>query len=39
MMTAMLRHVAVGEGKFQSEEQLEEAGDMPTTEMAAIELP
>jgi hypothetical protein len=39
MMTAMSRHAAVGEGKFQSEEQLEEAGDMPATEMEATELP
>jgi hypothetical protein len=26
-------------GKFQSEEQLEEAGDIPATKMASIELP
>jgi hypothetical protein len=34
MMTIMLRHAAANEGKFQSEEQLEEAGNTPAGEMA-----
>jgi hypothetical protein len=39
MMTAMLRHAAEDEGKFQSEEQLEEAGIQPAQgEMAEANL-
>jgi hypothetical protein len=33
MMTVMPRHATEDEGEFQSEEQLEEAGDMPAGEL------
>jgi hypothetical protein len=39
MMTAVSRHAAEDEWKFQSKEQLEEVGDMPATEMVATKLP
>jgi hypothetical protein len=38
MMTVMPRHAAEDEGKFQSEEQLEEAGDMPAEELVEAKL-
>jgi hypothetical protein len=38
MMTAVLRSAAEGESEFQSEEQLEEAGDAPAGELAEEKL-
>jgi hypothetical protein len=38
MMTAVLRSAAEGESEFQSEEQLEEAGDAPAGELAEAKL-
>ena len=38
MMTAELRSVVEGESKFQSEEQLEEAGDAPAGGLAETKL-